>query len=36
MRTRLIVAFIVVALLAAVASAWLTTVIDPFFPRCMA
>jgi len=31
-RRRLIVAFIVVALLAAVASAWLTTVIDPFFP----
>ena len=32
MRTRLIVAFIVVALLAALASAWLTNVILPFFP----
>jgi hypothetical protein len=31
-RRRLIVAFIVVALLAVIASAWLTTVIDPFFP----
>jgi two-component system, OmpR family, sensor histidine kinase MtrB len=31
-RTRLIVAFIVVALLAALASAWLATAILPFFP----
>src|ERR1700759_340096 len=31
-RTRLIVAFIVVALLAALASAWLPGVILPFFP----
>jgi len=31
-RTRLIVAFIVVALLAALASVWLTSVILPFFP----
>ncbi len=32
MRTRLIVAFIAVALLAALASAWLTSVLIPFFP----
>jgi two-component system sensor histidine kinase MtrB len=32
MRTRLIVAFIVVALLAALLAAWLTSVILPFFP----
>ena len=32
MRTRLFVAFIVVALLAALTSAWLTSVILPFFP----
>jgi two-component system sensor histidine kinase MtrB len=31
-RPRLIVAFIVVALLAALTSAWLTSVISPFFP----
>jgi two-component system sensor histidine kinase MtrB len=31
-RTRLIVAFIAVALLAALASAWLTSVVLPFFP----
>jgi two-component system sensor histidine kinase MtrB len=32
MRSRLIIAFIVVAVLAALASAWLTSVIVPFFP----
>ena len=32
MRTRLIVAFIAVALLAALASAWLTSVVIPYFP----
>ncbi len=32
MRTRLIVAFIAVALLAALASAWLASVMVPFFP----
>ena len=32
MRTRLIVAFIAVALLAALASAWLASVVLPFFP----
>jgi len=32
MRTRLIVAFIVVALLAALASAWLTNAVLPWFP----
>ncbi len=32
MRTRLIVAFIAVALLAALASAWLASVMLPFFP----
>ena len=32
MRTRLLVAFIVVALLAALTSAWLTNVLIPFFP----